>query len=161
MVVRTLMPRWFAPFAAILVLASVPAWADLYSAGVAYQKGDFASAFQQFKELAELGQPDAQYNLAVMYTRGEGVEENHVYAHAWASLAGQNGEAKGAALAAQLEPNLTPVSLRISGDIQAQWSSSTLNARLLPRFANSRVSANREADLFHDESGTGRLWRQD
>jgi TPR repeat protein len=60
----------------VLVLATFPARADLYSAQVAYKKGDFATAFQQFKELAELGQPKAQLDLAVMYARGEGVNES-------------------------------------------------------------------------------------
>ena len=46
-----------------LCIAAVPARADLYSATAAYKKGDFASAFAQFRELAELGQPAAQFDL--------------------------------------------------------------------------------------------------
>jgi hypothetical protein len=38
-----------------------PASADLHTAQVAYEKHDFKSAFSQFKEFAELGQPKAQY----------------------------------------------------------------------------------------------------
>src|SRR5580704_10635496 len=87
------------PIALAIFLSVTPAQADLYSAQVAYEKHDFKTAFQQFKELAELGQPEAQYNLAALYARGEGVPINLTYAHAWASLAGQNGEAKGASLA--------------------------------------------------------------
>lgn len=84
--------HFLAPGALMLCLVTSPAWADPYSAGVAYKKGDFPSAFQQFKELAVLGLPKAQLNLAVLYTRGEGVAAINVYAHAWATLAGQNGE---------------------------------------------------------------------
>jgi hypothetical protein len=40
-----------------------------------------------------------------MYARGEGISQNSVYAHAWASLAAQNGEMKGKALASQLQPD--------------------------------------------------------
>jgi TonB family protein len=130
--------------ALILLLTAIPAWADLYSAGVAYKKGDFTTAFKQFKELAELGQPDAQYALGVMYGRGEGVSPNNVYAHAWASIAAQNGEAKGKALAEQLEPNLTPTSLRISSEMQAQYSQSTLDARLMPRIFHSKEYEDRD-----------------
>jgi uncharacterized protein len=130
--------------ALVLTLTAIPAWADLYSAKVAYKKGDFASAFEQFKELAELGQPQAQLSLAAMYARGEGINQSNLYAHAWASLAGQNGEAKGKALAEQLEPELTPTSQRISSEIQAQYSQSTLNARLMPRIFKGREYEDRD-----------------
>jgi TPR repeat protein len=89
----------------LLVLTVNPARADFYTAQVAYKKGDFAAAFNQFKEMAELGQSEAQYDLAAMYARGEGISQNSVYAHAWASLAAQNGEMKGKALASQLQPD--------------------------------------------------------
>jgi TonB family protein len=115
-----------------LLVVTAPAWADLYSATVAYEKHDYKAAFEQFEELAELGQPQAQYDLAVLYVRGEGVELSSTYGHAWASLAGKNGEQKGTALAAELEPKLTPASLKLSADIQAQYSQSALNSRLLP-----------------------------
>src|ERR1700685_1907495 len=87
---------------AMLLVAS-PVQADLYSAHVAYEKHDYKKAFEEFKELAELGQPQAQYTLAVLYVRGEGIPTSLTYAHGWAALAGENGEAKGAALAAELE----------------------------------------------------------
>jgi uncharacterized protein len=128
----------------LLTVTAIPAWADLYSAQVAYKKGDFATSFKQFKELAEVGQPQAQLDLAVMYARGEGVDRNNVYAHAWASLAGQNGEAKGKALAEQLEPDLTPTSLRFSSDIQAKYSQATLDARLMPHFLKGQEYADRD-----------------
>jgi hypothetical protein len=121
-----------ASVAIALLLMACPAIADLRTAQVAYEKQDFKSAFEQFKGLAELGQPQAQYDLAVMYTRGEGVDASMTYGHAWASLAGNNGEPKGTALAAELEQGLTPTSLGLSADIQAQFSQATLDKRLLP-----------------------------
>jgi uncharacterized protein len=125
-------------------LIALPAWADLYSAGVAYQKKDFSKAFEEFKELAELGQPRAQYNLAVMYARGEGVPTSFTYAHAWASLAGANGEAGGVALADKLAPQLTPTSLKISADIQAEYSQAALDARLLPHVLQGQEYEHRD-----------------
>lgn len=123
---------------------AAPAWADLYSASVAYEKKNFTKAFEEFKELAELGQPRAQYSLAVMYARGEGVPSNYTYAHAWASLAGANGDAAGAALADKLAPNLTPTSLKISGDIQAEYSQAALDARLLPHVLQGQEYEHRD-----------------
>jgi hypothetical protein len=127
-----------------LLVATAPAFADLYSAGVAYEKHDYKAAFEQFKELAELGQPEAQFNLAVLYARGEGVQQSLTYGHAWASAAALNGYAKGAALAAELEPRLTPNSLKLSAEIQAQYSQNALNARLLPRMFKDRDYEDRD-----------------
>ena len=130
--------------AVALLFIAIPARADLYSAVKAYEKGDFAAAFQQFKELAELGQPQAQRSLAAMYARGEGVAGSNVYAHAWASLAGQNGDSRGTELATTLEPMLTPTSLRVSADIQAQYGQTKLNERLLPRILRGKEYEDRD-----------------
>src|SRR5258707_12371148 len=100
-----------ATFAAALILSAQPATADMYTATQAYDKGDFAGAFQQFKDLAELGQPTAQLNLAIMFGRGKGVAANATYAHAWASLAAQNGEHRGKAIPEDLAASLRPASL--------------------------------------------------
>ena len=125
-------------------LSSTPAWADLYLAHKAYDKGDFTAAFQQFKELAELGQPQAQFDLAVMYARGEGVAASNTNAHAWASLAAQNGEARGKGLADKLEPLLTPTSLRYSSELQAQYGQAKLDERLLPRILHGKEYEDRD-----------------
>jgi TonB family protein len=133
-----------AALSTLLLLIALPARADLYSAQSAYKKGDFAAAFNEYKDLAEVGQPTAQLDLAIMYARGEGVDQNNVYAHAWASLAGQNGEAKGKSLAETLEPKLTPTSLRISAEIQEKYGQAALNARLMPHFLKGREYSDRD-----------------
>jgi len=138
MIHRDSMRHLIAVVALASLLSSTPALADLYAAEKAYEKGDFAGAFQQFKELAELGQPHAQFNLAVMYARGEGVTTSNTNAYAWASLAAQNGEARGKELADKLEPMLTPTSLRFSSDLQAQFGQAKLNERLLPQVLHGR-----------------------
>lgn len=127
-----------------LILSAVPARADLGSASAAYKKGDLAAAFEQFKELAELGQPTAQYNLAVMYARGEGIALSNTNAHAWASLAAASGVESAVALRDRLEPELTPTSLRISSDIQAKFSRAALDTRLMPSFLHGREYENRD-----------------
>jgi TPR repeat protein len=141
---KDLMRHCFAVAALASFLSSTPAWADLYTAEKAHEKGDLSGAFQQFKELAELGQPLAQFNLAVMYARGEGVTTSNTNAHAWASLAAQNGEARGKALADKLEPMLTPNSLRFSSDLQGQFSQAKLNERLLPQVLRGKEYMDRD-----------------
>jgi TPR repeat protein len=124
----------------VLLLWVRPACADLMSAQAAYQKGDFPKAFQDFRELAEIGQPMAQLNLAILYSRGEGARQSDIYAYAWASLAAQNGLEKAQSMADRLRPLLAPGSDRIAADIKAQFGNAVLDAKLNPRIADSDLT---------------------
>ncbi|MGH8313935.1 MAG: TonB family protein [Steroidobacterales bacterium] len=115
------------------LLAAASAHADLYSAQLAYEKKDFEASFKEFKALAELGHPLAQYDLAIMYARGEGAERNSVYAYAWATLAAESGMEGARKFAEQLEPNLSPASLNFAHDIEARFNRAALDKRLMPR----------------------------
>ncbi len=54
----------------------------------AYEKGDHVTAYKGFKNLAEQGDADAQYNLGGMYHNGDGVPPDLVRAHMWFDIAG-------------------------------------------------------------------------
>ena len=57
-----------------LLLASGGAFAgDLVEGVAAYNRGDYATAFSKFRNLAEQGNASAQFNLALMYDKGDGV----------------------------------------------------------------------------------------
>jgi len=112
--------------------ASLPARADLYSAEQDYKAADYPHAFQEFLALAELGQPVAQLDVAIMYRAGQGVEASDIRAYAWASLAAQNGEAKGKALADTIRPQLAPGSERIAGWVASAYTPEALRKSLLP-----------------------------
>ena len=71
-----------------------PTTLDQQEAGVAaYQRGDFAAAFQLFRPLAERGDASAQSNLGVMYEQGRGVAQNYREAMRWFRLAAVQGNA--------------------------------------------------------------------
>jgi TonB family protein len=112
-----------------------PAQADLFTAQLALQKGDYERAYKDYRELAELGQPIAQYNLAVMYAKGQGVRQSELNAYAWATLAMESGDAAAKSLADQLRPGLAPGSEKIAEDIRAPFSRAALDARLMPKMA--------------------------
>jgi TonB family protein len=130
-------------FLAFAGLSATPAVADLVSAAAAYQKGDYPKAFKDFRELAELGQPTAQFNLAVMYAKGHGVRQSEIYAYAWASLAAENGLEKAKTLAEALRPGLAPGSEKIAADIAAQFGNAVLDARLNPKIIESAEQEDR------------------
>lgn len=117
----------------VLIVLFPPALADLFTAQLAYQQADFARAFADYRDLAELGQPLAQYNLAVMYANGQGTRQSELNAYAWATLAAENGEPRAQALADQLRPILAPGSERMAADIRAPYTRAALDAKLMPQ----------------------------
>src|SRR5579872_6551654 len=118
--------------------------ADLQTAQDAYYGKDYAKAFSEYKELAQLGQPTAQYNLAVMYMNGQGTPVSNTYAYAWATLAADNGIEKASALVETLRPQLSPVSVTIAEDIHQQFSNRSLRFRLMPEMLSQGDAPNHE-----------------
>jgi TPR repeat protein len=108
------------------------AGADLYRATKQYQEGNYANALQEFLTLAKLGQPVAQYDVAVMYSKGQGATQSDIHAYAWATLAAANGEAVAKKLADHTRPLLAPGSERVAGWITAPYTPRALEQRLLP-----------------------------
>ena len=49
---------------------------DFQKAVTAYQNGDYLTAIRQFRDLAQQGDSDAQYNLGVMFDKGRGVTKS-------------------------------------------------------------------------------------
>lgn len=67
-----------------LVVCAAPAVAGPFEdAKVAYDKGDYATALQLYRPLAERGNPRAQSNLGVMYARGQAVPQDYQQAVFW------------------------------------------------------------------------------
>ncbi len=56
-----------------------------------YDRGEYENAYKGFLELARVGNKDAQYSIAVMYLKGEGVEKDRLKGSAWLRLASQSG----------------------------------------------------------------------
>ena len=80
--------------ATVLALAFTPLAAqDLQKGLAAAQAGDFATALQEWTPLAEAGDANAQYNLGVMYGRGDGVPQDYAEAVKWYRLAADQGHA--------------------------------------------------------------------
>ncbi len=73
---------------ALLIGLATPSQAGHQAAGAAaYSRGDYATALQEFKRLAERGSAIAQKMLGVMYGKGQGVPQDYVRAHMWFDLA--------------------------------------------------------------------------
>jgi TPR repeat protein len=78
---------------AFLMTLSSPVVAQDFRKGYdAYSAGDYATALKEWKPLAEAGDEDAQFNLAIMYDNGEGVPQDYAEAVRWYRLAAEQGD---------------------------------------------------------------------
>ncbi len=78
----------------LFTLSAVNSWAgDFLKGASAYESRDYASAFKEFAELAEQGDADAQFAVAFMYSKGEGVPQDYKQAVKWYTKAAEQGDA--------------------------------------------------------------------
>lgn len=76
----------------ILTLSLLTAFvtqATIVDAQENFDKKNYAQSYQEYKQLAHLGNTEAQYNLAIMLYNGQGIIKNPVKAYAWGILASQ------------------------------------------------------------------------
>lgn len=80
----------FLPIALVLFSAGV-ASADFQTAMAAYETGDFETAYVEWLPLAEGGSAAAQFNLGLLYERGEGRERDMDKAVLWYLRSAERG----------------------------------------------------------------------
>jgi len=78
----------------IPISMAVTAYAGQFAdADAAYSRGDYATTYRLLKPLAEKGNDKAQYNLGIMYGKGQGVPKNDTEAAKWFRKAAERGNA--------------------------------------------------------------------
>jgi TPR repeat protein len=75
-----------------LVIVLMSAGCEDRRADKAYLRRDYDTAFTKLHELAIAGEPRAQYDLGVLYDKGQGVPQSDQEAKRWYSLAADQGE---------------------------------------------------------------------
>ena len=80
--------------AAILSLSlTTSALAGFDEGWAAYERGDYATAYEEWLPVAEQGNATAQANLGSMYNNGEGVAQDYAAAMNWYRLAAEQDNA--------------------------------------------------------------------
>jgi len=123
---RTLSRVLIVTLHALLVSVTANANPALQEALDNYQNSRFEIACKQFKTLAEMGFSTAQYNLGVMYLKGQAVEKYLAQAYAWI------------AVAAEQQPSFADTAstvLKALPDTAARGSAQAALASLQQRFA--------------------------
>ncbi|WP_406665548.1 TonB family protein [Gallaecimonas sp. GXIMD1310] len=117
-------------------LLSLPASATYNTALVAYQHQQYAKAFKDFQQTARLGQAQSQFNLALMYGKGQGTTADLIQSYAWLSVAADNGNARAAAIKGQLlnqlPPARMPAAAKAAYALKQRYGKKALQQTLLP-----------------------------
>lgn len=71
----------------LFVLPGLAEAGSLSCAKRAYDNGIYSKAEKLFKQMAQEGDPSAQYYLGLMFGAGKGVPQNYVLAHMWSNIA--------------------------------------------------------------------------
>lgn len=86
--------RFLALAAMLSFILFTPVAAENFKKGMdAYSAGDYATALQELRPLAEQGDVEAQFSLGQMYRKGKGVLPDYVQATKWFRLAAKQGHA--------------------------------------------------------------------
>lgn len=101
-----------------------------------YNSEKYDLAAQQFLELAELGNKDAQYSLGVMALNGLGVKHSGIDAYNWFKLAASRGDATASEQVAMLKEHMSETQLTLAdsryGELIARYGDRAVANRLYP-----------------------------
>ncbi len=81
------------PVVSLALLVGLPTSGANFQEGLdAYDRGDFATALEEWTPLVEQGHADALTNLGVLYNKGQGVNQDHGAALKLWTLASEQGQ---------------------------------------------------------------------
>jgi TPR repeat protein len=87
------MKLFFGMLAVVLVVLPVVA-ADFAAGLSAYDKGDYATALNEWRPLAEQGDAPSEFNLGLLYYDGHGVPQDYSEAARWFERSAEQGYTK-------------------------------------------------------------------
>jgi len=72
-------------------------------------------------ERAESGEPDALFNLGLMYSTGDGAPLDYITAHKWFNLAAMAGSQEARAVRAELARDMSPEEIAEAQRLAREW----------------------------------------
>lgn len=124
------------------IFGSLAAHAARYEvAALNYQNNKFKEAYEQFLELAGLGNKDAQYALGLMYLKGNHVEQDDSVGVAWLKLSSSKGDKEYSKLTEQIlaESNAAQLSeIDLAYDeLSKRFGDDVVASKLMPKLIKS------------------------
>jgi len=100
---------------------TLPEETDFHVGVEAWGRGDYDTALQEFRLLAEQGHAQAQLNLGIIYSQGRGVPKDSVQAYRWYTLAASQGDDLAGKFKDHLEKSMTPEQLAQAQQMAERW----------------------------------------
>ncbi len=100
---------------------TLPEETDFHVGVEAWGRGDYDTAVQEFRLLAEKGHAQAQVNLGIIYSQGRGVPKDDVQAYGWYILAGGQGNDLAEEFKDHLEKSMTLDQLAEAQRLAREW----------------------------------------
>ncbi len=100
---------------------TLPEGTDLEVGVEAWGRGDYDTAVQEFRLLANQGHSQAQVNLGILYSQGRGVPKDYVTAYRWHTLAASQGDDLAEKFKDHLEKSMTPEQLAQAQRLAREW----------------------------------------
>jgi len=94
--------------AAHFLWVTLPEETDFEVGVEVWDRGDYDRALREFRHLGEQGLAQAQLNLGILYSQGQGVPKDDVQAYGWYTLAAGQGDDLATKFQTLLEKSMTP-----------------------------------------------------
>ena len=94
---------------------------DVQDGWDAYDRKDYKTTHRLWLSSAEQGFASAQYNLGLMYAKGNGVPQNYALAHMWFNLSGSNGDRDAVKNRDIMEKRMTPSQIAEAQRLAREW----------------------------------------
>ncbi len=120
-----------------------------YKGVEAVRHKDYRFAVQMYEAAASWAHKTAQYNLAIMYLRGEGVPVDKPRAMAWIALAAERGDEKYVQARELIYANLTAEEFTRANEIWRELKSEYADETALRRATTRWLETRREATGSH------------
>ena len=106
---------------ALLLTSAGVSHGDYNAGSSAFNGGNYARAYQEFKQSADGGNSLAQFMMGRLYAEGRGVVEDNIAAYMWYDLAAGNGNNRAIAARDSIAAQLDAAELEHAQDQAAQW----------------------------------------
>ena len=75
----------------------------------------------KFENAAERGGPGAQFHLGLLYSTGQGVDQDYVIAHKWFNLAALQGSDEARRFRCEIALDMTPQEIACAQRLAREW----------------------------------------
>jgi peptidoglycan hydrolase-like protein with peptidoglycan-binding domain len=106
---------------ALLLTSAGVSYGDYNAGSSAFNSGNYARAYQEFKQSADAGNSLAQFMMGRLYAEGRGVVEDNMAAYMWYDLAAGSGSGRAIAARDTVAARLDADELERAQDLADQW----------------------------------------